>query len=98
VTLPDNLPRSIRNGVLWLACGAAVAAAMGFQTPWSATSRQLDDWVKAHAVATATIEAQGRAILVLQERDSAGLEERKRILDKLDEMAMVLYSLERRTR
>lgn len=98
MTLPENLPRSIRNGAIWLACGAFVASAAGVEMPWTATSRRLDEWVKAHATATATIGAQGEAISILQERERRHDAEMARVAAKLDEMAMVLYSLERRSR
>lgn len=96
--LPENLPRSIRTGILWVAAAAFVASAAGVEMPWTATSRRLDEWVKAHAAATATIQSQGEAIRLLQDREIRHDNEMTRISGKLDEMAMVLYSLERRTR
>lgn len=98
INLPDNLPRSLRNGLAWMGCAWMIGMALGFEAPWDRAKNDRDEWVKAHAAATATIESQGRSILILQERDSAAASERQRILAKLDEMGMVLYSLERRSR
>lgn len=98
MTFPENLPRSLRNGVIWIAAAYFVAAAAGAELPWTATSRRLDEWVKAHATATATIQAQGQDIRILQDREIRHDAEMARISGKLDEMAKVLYSLERRSR
>lgn len=96
--LPENLPRSLRTGLLWIISAYMVAAAAGVEMPWTATSRRLDEWVKAHAEATATIHSLGQDIRILQDREIRHDSEMNRISGKLDEMAMVLYSLERRTR
>ena len=96
--LPDTLPRSLRNGLAWMGCAWMIGMALGFEAPWDRAKHDRDEWVKAHAAATATIEQQGRSILVLQDRDARSQMELSAIRGKLDEMAMVLYSLERRSR
>ena len=98
LNLPDNMPRALRNGLTWMGIAWALAWGIGFEAPWDRAKNDRDEWVKAHAAATALIETQGRSILILQERDATATNERLRILQKLDEMSMVLYSLERRSR
>ena len=96
--LPENMPRSIRNGLMWVVCAWVLASWLGFEAPWQRAAQDREEWVKAHAAAVATIEQQGRAIVVLQERDTRSQQDLSAIRGKLDEMAMVLYSLERRSR
>jgi hypothetical protein len=96
--LPENLPRSIRNGLAWMAMAWLLATWLGFEAPWQRASKDREDWVQAHAVAVAQTEQQGRAIVVLQDRDNRTQSELAAIRQKLDEMSMVLYSMDRRSR
>lgn len=93
------MPTSIKNGILWVVCAGLLATWTGWlEPPWVAATRQRDEWVRAHAAASAQTEDHARSIVVLQDRDSRTQLELAAIRGKLDEMAMVLYSLERRTR
>lgn len=94
----DNLPHALRTGLLWMALAWLIGTGMGYEAPWDRAKNDRDEWVKAHAAATATIEAQGRSILILQERDAAAAHERQRIIAKLDEMSKDVKLLERRSR
>jgi hypothetical protein len=98
VTLPA-VPRSLQTGVAWLLAGSVFAAWVGWmEPPWQRAAQQRDDWAAAHAAAVARIEQQDRAIAVLQDREVRAQVDLSAIRGKLDEMAMVLYSLERRSR
>jgi hypothetical protein len=98
VTLP-HMPSSIKNGILWVICAGLLATWAGWlEPPWVVAGRQRDEWMRAHAVASAISDEHARSIVVLQDRDTRTQQELSAIRGKLDEMAMVLYSLERRTR
>ena len=96
--LPEGLPRSIRQGLIWVVCAAAIAGWIGFEPPWTSSGRQLDEWVKAHAVATAQIEEMGRSIVVLQDRETRTQNDLKSVGGRLDEIIRMLYAQDRRTR
>jgi len=99
VQWPVNLPGSLRNGLTWILMGYVFASWVGWmEAPWQRSATQRDEWVKAHATAVAGLEDQGRSIVVLQDRDQRTRGDLDAIRGKLDEMAMVLYSLERRSR
>ena len=93
------MPKSLQSAVVSVVCAAAFATWVGWlEPPWQRAASQRDKWMQAHAKAVATIEQQGRSILVLEDRDGRTQNDLDAIREKLDEMAMVLYSLERRIR
>lgn len=99
MTMPPGLPREIRHGVAWVVSATLLATFLGIvEFPWQSARKTRDEWAIAHAAATARLELQAREILVLQDRDKRTQDDLQKITSKLDEMAMVLYSLERRTR
>jgi hypothetical protein len=99
VIIPPGLPREVRHGLAWVGIVGALASSLGIiEFPWQSARKTRDEWAIAHASATALIQSQGREILVLQDRDKRTQDDLSKISNKLEEMAMVLYSLERRTR
>lgn len=99
MTIPVNLPSSLRTGFTWVMIGYVFASWVGWmEAPWQRAAEQRDEWAQAYATAVARIEQQDRSLNGLQIRDERTQKDLDAIRLKLDEMAMVLYSLERRTR
>lgn len=98
MTLP-HMPPSIKNGLIWVASSWGLAIWLGVtEAPWASVAKQREAAeVVAERVAE-RVSRQGESILVLQERERQTQQSLDRITAKLDEMSMVLYSMERRTR
>lgn len=94
MSLPP-LPKSVTHAAVTALAVVSVLTWTGWLTPpWSVAAQQKEE--SAHVAKT--IRAQADALLLLNERDAQRERSIERISGKLDEMAMVLYSLERRTR
>jgi hypothetical protein len=90
-----NLPKSIGQGVLWIMAAAALATWAGWLEPPGSVQAAAEQ--RARAAEQQAREAE-QSIVVLKYQQDATNQELKRINGKLDDMAMVLYSLERRSR
>jgi hypothetical protein len=92
------LPTSLKHYVYAVLALTAFYGWVGWLEPPGMRANQLrDEWVKAHAEATARIEQQGKEILILQERESVTKGDIGKINFKLDDISRVLYKLDRRT-
>jgi hypothetical protein len=92
--LPD-LPKSIAKGLVWVLCSFAVASWAGWlELPYAAIQRQREETREAEQRA----RNAERTIFLLQYQQMQTSEDLKAVKAKLDEMAKVLYSLERRSR
>lgn len=90
-----GLPRTIGTGMAWIAAAAAFASWAGWlEAPNSAAERARIQQQQAEQRAS---ESE-RAIVILQYQNQMTAAELNRMNGKLDEMAMVLYSMERRSR
>jgi hypothetical protein len=93
------MPRSLQSAIWSIVCFVIFATWVGWlEPPWQRAATQRDEWADAHAIAVAGLEDQRRKLLVLEDRDGRTQLDLNAIREKLDEMAMVLYSLERRSR
>jgi nitrogen fixation protein FixH len=90
-----NLPKSIGQGLLWIMAAAALATWAGWLQPPGSVQAAAE--LRARVAEQQAREAE-RSIAVLQYQQDATNQELKRINGKLDDMSMVLYSLERRSR
>lgn len=101
VTMSDlpKVPTWAKTGVLWVVVAAAFATWTGWlEPPWVRLARETSAREAYEVAIDAQQKAADRAILVLQMEQQHTSQELAMIRAKLDEMAMVLYSMERRTR
>lgn len=97
-----KLPKAISIGCVWVTSTIVVVMWLGWMDPpWMVTSRQREELEIAkerERISERRAEDAERAILLLRYQMDESRAERAQIKAKLDEMAMVLYSMERRTR
>ena len=90
-----HVPKWVGQGVLWLLLYASMGSWFGFVTPpWESAAK---DREALSAVTTRAQQAE-QAIYLLQWQQEQTSRDLQEVKNKLDEMAMVLYSLERRSR
>jgi hypothetical protein len=95
MTFPASMPKTLKDIALTVMVVVSALTWTGWLTPpWTVAALAK---IEATAVAQ-TIREQADALILLNERDTQRERSILQIQQKLDEMAMVLYSLERRSR
>lgn len=90
-----GLPKTLAIGAGWIAATIGVLSWTGWlEPPTLAAARARDDQQRAELRA----QAAENAIVLLKYQQEQTNEELRRVNGKLDEMAMVVYSMERRLR
>lgn len=90
-----GLPKTIAHGIAWISFAAVFASWAGWLEPPNLVAARARAQIEQSEKRAADAE---RAIWVLQYQQQATASELTRMNNKLEEMAMVLYSLERRSR
>ena len=89
-----NLPKNIGPGVLWILAAAAFAMWTGWlQPPWERVAEERRHQEEADKLS----RDQATAIYLLQYQRQETINELNRINARLDELSMVVNSMERRT-